>query len=96
LRVFLDCTFIVALHFDVITVSGDVKMKKPDERIFRYTIERLGCPASDCVYIDDRRHNLTAAQSVGMDTILFNRRNVRYEGKAAISFKELEKMLKHS
>lgn len=80
-------------YFDVITVSGDIKIKKPDERIFKLTLEKLGCLASDCTYIDDRRYNLAAAQSLGMDTILFNSRNVQYEGKTVINFKELENML---
>ncbi len=80
-------------YFDVITVSGDIKIKKPDERIFKLTVEKLGCLASDCTYIDDRRYNLAAAQSLGMDTILFNSRNVKYEGKTVINFKELANML---
>lgn len=80
-------------YFDVITVSGDIKIKKPDERIFKLTLVKLGCLASDCTYIDDRRFNLAAAQSLGMDTILFNSRNVQYEGKTVINFKELANML---
>lgn len=49
--------------------------------------------AEDCVYIDDRRKNLVAARDVGMDTILFNSRNVEYEGKTARSFRELGELL---
>ena len=80
-------------YFDAITISGDLKIKKPDERIFKYTLENLGCLASDCTYIDDRRYNLAAAESLGMKTILFNSRNVQYEGKTVVNFKELENML---
>ncbi|TCT14862.1 putative hydrolase of the HAD superfamily [Natranaerovirga pectinivora] len=80
-------------YFDAITISGDLKIKKPDERIFKYTLEKLGCLASDCTYIDDRRYNLAAAESLGMETILFNSRNVQYEGKTVVNFKELENML---
>lgn len=80
-------------YFDVITVSGDIKIKKPDERIFKLTLAKLECLASDCTYIDDRRFNLAAAQSLGIDTILFNSRNVQYEGKTVINFKELANML---
>jgi putative hydrolase of the HAD superfamily len=80
-------------YFDVITVSGDLKIKKPDERIFKLTLEKLGCLASDCTYIDDRRYNLSAAQALGMDTILFNSRNVQYEGKAVVNFNDLANML---
>lgn len=82
-------------YFDVITVSGDIKIKKPDERIFNITLEKLGCSASDCMYIDDRRFNLAAAKALGMDTVLFNSRNVQHEGKIVNSFKELADMLIH-
>jgi putative hydrolase of the HAD superfamily len=80
-------------YFDVITVSGDVKIKKPDVQIFLLTLDKLGHPASDCIYVDDRRFNLAAAQSLGMDTVLFNSRNVQYKGKTVVSFKELANML---
>ncbi len=76
-------------YFDVITVSGDVKIKKPDVKIFMHTLDKLGHPATDCIYVDDRRFNLAAAQSLGMDTVLFNSRNVQYDGKTVVSFKEL-------
>ncbi len=83
-------------YFNIITVSGDVKIKKPDEQIFRLTLDKLGHSASDCIYVDDREYNLAAAQLLGMDTILFNSRNVQYEGKTVVSFKELTGMLIHS
>jgi putative hydrolase of the HAD superfamily len=80
-------------YFDVITVSGDVKIQKPDERIFQLTVDKLGVAASDCVYIDDRRYNLAAAKALGMDTILFNTRQVEHDGNTVDSFKELREML---
>ena len=90
---YLRDKFKINKYFDVITVSGDVKMKKPDERIFQLTIEKLGLAAADCIYVDDRRINLEAAQALGMDAILFNSRNVEYGGKTVLSFKELADML---
>jgi len=80
-------------YFEVIAVSGDLKMKKPDARIFQYTLDRLGCSASDCVYIDDRRRNLEAARELGMDTVLFNSRNVEFAGKCVLTYKELAQVL---
>lgn len=80
-------------YFDVITVSGDVKIKKPDVKIFMLTVDKLGHQAGDCILVDDRRSNLDVAQSLGMDTILFNSRNVQYEGKTAVSFLELVNIL---
>ncbi len=83
-------------YFDAITVSGDVRIKKPDAQVFMLTLDKLGLPASDCIYVDDRRCNLAAAQSLGMDTVLFNSRSVLYEGKTVVSFEELASMLIHT
>jgi len=79
--------------FDVIIISGDVKIKKPDVQIFNLMLEKLGQTAADCIYIDDRRRNLAAAKSLGMETILFNSRNVDYDGKTVSNFYELADML---
>ncbi|MFA9378359.1 MAG: HAD-IA family hydrolase [Lachnotalea sp.] len=88
--------FDINKYFDVISVSGDLKIKKPDERIYQLTLEKLGCVASDCIYVDDRRYNLAAAKALGIDTILFNSREVQYDGKSVINFKELEIMIMDS
>lgn len=80
-------------YFDVISISGDLKIQKPDERIFQLTIEQLGCKPEDCLYIDDREGNLEAASKVGMNTVLFNSRNVQYEGNTVTDFIQLTNML---
>ena len=81
--------FDIDRYFDVISVSGDLKIKKPDERIFLHTIEALGVNAEECIYVDDRRRNLGAANKVGMNPILFNSRNVSCECISVHSFDEL-------
>ena len=68
-----------------------MNIKKPDERIFQFTIEKLGVNVEDCIYIDDRRGNLEAAKKVGMTPILLNSRNVSYEGVSVNSLDELAK-----
>jgi putative hydrolase of the HAD superfamily len=92
-NVFLRSKYRLNEYFDVITVSGDVKMKKPDELIFTTTLDGLGLDASECTYVDDRRNNLVAAKALGMDTVLFNTRKVEYDGKTVNNFEELLKML---
>lgn len=81
--------FDINRYFDVISVSGDLKIKKPDEKIFLHTIEALGVNAEECIYVDDRRRNLGAANKVGMNPILFNSRNVSCECISVHSFDEL-------
>ena len=52
--------------FDVVVISGEVGMRKPEARIFEHTLELLGLPASECVFVDDLPHNVAAAAGLGL------------------------------
>lgn len=52
--------------FDVVVISGEVGMRKPDEGIFALTLDQLELPAQECVFVDDLRHNIDAAVALGM------------------------------
>lgn len=52
--------------FDVVVLSGEVGMRKPDPAIFAHTVALLGVPASACVFVDDLPHNVAAAVDLGM------------------------------
>jgi 2-haloacid dehalogenase len=52
-------------------ISGDAGVTKPDERIYRRLLERIGRPAGECIFIDDAEENVFAAEEVGMLTILY-------------------------
>jgi epoxide hydrolase-like predicted phosphatase len=52
--------------FDVVVISGEVKMRKPDPEIFELTAERLGLPPGQCVFVDDLKPNVRGAVEVGM------------------------------
>ena len=80
-------------YFDAVSISGDLKMQKPDARIYTLAAERLGCRAEDCVYVDDREGNLTAAAALGMRPVLFGGRNGVYEGETADGFARLADLL---
>ena len=81
--------FNINQYFDVISISGNLKIRKPDERIYQLTIENLAVKAAECLYIDDRRGYLGAAKKAGMNTVLFNSRGVPYEGDMVHNFEEL-------
>jgi len=57
--------------FDDILISGEVKLAKPDPRIFSLFLERIGRPAEQCLYIDDSDHNTEVAGQLGFQTIHF-------------------------
>jgi len=56
--------------FDVVVISGEVGMRKPEERIFRHAVDLLGLAPEECVFIDDLEVNVTAAEGVGMTGVL--------------------------
>jgi len=72
---------------DVVVESRIVKMRKPDPRIYQYTVEKLGVDFKDCVFLDDLGVNLKAAQKLGIRTIQVKVNDA--EG----AVEELEKML---
>lgn len=59
-----------ASTFDTVVISGEVGMRKPEERIYLHTCQRLGLEPEDCVFIDDLAHNIETAESLGMTGIL--------------------------
>lgn len=69
-------TFPIALErfsffklFDGIVVSGEEKLIKPDEKIFRIILERYHLDPKSTLFIDDNRNNIEAAKAIGFSTI---------------------------
>jgi putative hydrolase of the HAD superfamily len=56
--------------FDVVVISGEVGLRKPDPAIYELTIQKLNVPAARCVFVDDHPGHLPAAQDAGMTTVL--------------------------
>lgn len=74
-------------------VSGDVKCRKPEKKIFELTLEKIKkCPA-ECLFIDNSVKNLAAAGEMGIQPIFFNRDNEKYAGTIINAFSELAELL---
>jgi epoxide hydrolase-like predicted phosphatase len=56
--------------FDVVVISGEVGLRKPDPAIYELALHRLGLPAARCVFVDDYPGHLDPANSLGMTTVL--------------------------
>lgn len=56
--------------FDAVVISGEVGLRKPERAIFELAIARIGLPASECVFVDDVPHNITAAAEAGLAGIV--------------------------
>lgn len=52
--------------FDQVVISGEVGMRKPEERIYRHTCDLLEVEPTDCVFVDDLSINVMAASAIGM------------------------------
>ncbi len=56
--------------FDVVIISGEVGLRKPDPAIFALTTEKLGLQPSECLFVDDHPGHVAAAAEAGMRSIL--------------------------
>lgn len=52
--------------------SYEVKVIKPDHRIYQILCERYQLEPSHCIFLDDRTENIEAAKELGFGTILFH------------------------
>lgn len=60
-------------YCDIVVVSGDVGVHKPDSALFTYTADKLGLKAEECVYVGDHPINdIQGALSAGMRAIRMN------------------------
>ncbi len=55
--------------FDDAVISGEVGMRKPEARIFRLAVQRLGLSPADCVFVDDIEGNIDAARALGFAVV---------------------------
>jgi len=61
--------------FDLLVISSEEGIAKPDPMIYRITASHLGILPEEAVFVDDMEKNVTAAISVGMHGILFQSTN---------------------
>jgi HAD superfamily hydrolase (TIGR01509 family) len=61
----------IAGLFDEIIISSEVGIIKPELPIFNLAVEKIGVPAAEIIFIDDRDYNVVAAETVGVKSILY-------------------------
>ena len=74
-------------------VSGDVKCRKPDRKIYEIALEKAGKKPEECCFVDNSVKNLITAAELGIEPILFNRDGEEYTGTIVNSFAELAEVL---
>lgn len=57
-------------YFDSITYSYTLGVYKPDPRMYRDALQKMGLPPEETVFIDDGTDNLRGAQEAGIQPVL--------------------------
>lgn len=57
--------------FDIVALSSEIGMAKPDREAYQYVAIQLGVLPEECVMIDDIAVNVQGAELVGMQGIIF-------------------------
>jgi epoxide hydrolase-like predicted phosphatase len=55
--------------FDVVVISGEEGMRKPDPAIYELAAQRIELPYDQLVFVDDLPHNLTPAEDLGIAVV---------------------------
>ncbi len=58
--------------FEIIVLSGEEKIAKPDPVIYNILLEKIKRNANECLFIDDAPENIETANSLGFKTIHFH------------------------
>ena len=61
--------------FDHIIASCDVKLLKPDPRMYKLALSALDCNPDEAIFVDDRRVNTKAAEALGIRCVLYQDRD---------------------
>ncbi len=69
-RYFHNTKFKMNAWSDTAVYSAEVKLLKPDPRIYQIVLNQLQLSANECVFVDDRLINVEAAQALGMQGVL--------------------------
>jgi epoxide hydrolase-like predicted phosphatase len=60
----------IEVLFDAMVISARVGMRKPQPEIFELACKEIDVPAAECVFVDDFRPNVEAAEALGIAGIL--------------------------
>lgn len=62
--------------FDRVFTSAAAGMRKPDPNFFRYVIDEIDFAPEEVIFVDDKRENVAAAESLGVKGFIFDNSTV--------------------
>ena len=78
---------------DAAFISGDLRVRKPDPKIYCIALETLEARPDECLFVDDSPERVEAARELGIYAVLFNRERLDYNGLRVESFGQLKRLL---
>jgi putative hydrolase of the HAD superfamily len=57
--------------FDLVINSYNLEVKKPDSRIYKHALKKLGVQPEETAFIDDLEENVRGAEAIGIKGIVF-------------------------
>lgn len=57
--------------FDVVVISAEVRLRKPDPAIFHHALDLIGLAPQECAFVDDIEDNVRAAEELGIAGVLY-------------------------
>jgi putative hydrolase of the HAD superfamily len=66
-------------HFKVAVISGAVKCRKPERKIYNLLLKKTRAKPADCIFVDDKARNLKPAKKLGFVTVRFAGKSARRE-----------------
>jgi len=62
-----------------ICISGKEKLAKPNPKLFKKLLSTHNLHPSECIFIDDEPHNISAAKNLGLKTITHTNKSKTYK-----------------
>ena len=82
--------------FDIIIVSEDIGISKPDPQIFRHACNTAGSKPSDCFYVGDKLEtDALAASAAGLVGVWLNRNQQKAEPNGILEIQTLDALQTH-
>jgi len=63
--------------FEVVVISEDAGVEKPDEEIFKIAMQKAKCSATHSIMVGDKEDDVLPAKKLGMETIGINMKKAR-------------------
>ena len=68
---FIRKRFPELMFFDEYVLSYELRVMKPDARIYRAALDKARAEAAECVFIDDLEENIEGAAALGIPGVLY-------------------------